>query len=187
MKRRQRVPQFDEGFNKSMPLTWGVWGADDREWYDICKRKYDEVWMRGGEEDLKKNTPKENVPKNIATCRGIPHIIHHVWLGSELPSKFDDLRQGWMNVLPNWDFRLWGDADVDDILQDENRPAYNVAKDYGGKSDILRYEILTRFGGVYVDVDFICVASILDICESLDFFAGISSTRAMELNNGIIG
>ncbi len=186
MKTRQRFPQFDESFNNDRPFTWGFWGSEDREWYDICKKKYEQVWIRG-EDELEENTPNENIARNIATCKGIPHTIHHVWLGSELPSNFEVLRQGWMNVLPYWDFRLWGDTDVDDILEDENRPTYKAAKDYGGKSDVLRYEILRRFGGVYVDVDFMCVASIEDMCESLNFFAGISSTGTMELNNGIIG
>jgi mannosyltransferase OCH1-like enzyme len=58
--------------------------------------------------------------------------------------------------FPGWQIRWWGDEDLGDIaehaicghlLQDERLGV-------GLRADILRYELLRLYGGVYVDVDF---------------------------------
>lgn len=85
----------------------------------------------------------------------IPRIIHQIWLGSPLPEKY----QEWMNSWQNWDgweYRLWTDEDVKKLSL-YNSDLYRDAKDFGEKSDILRYEILYQFGGLYVDIDFQCL------------------------------
>jgi mannosyltransferase OCH1-like enzyme len=55
------------------------------------------------------------------------------------------------------------------------------------KSDILRYEILYREGGIYIDIDYECLQSIENIINNCTFFAGLSSTSTLEISNGIIG
>lgn len=55
------------------------------------------------------------------------------------------------------------------------------------KSDILRYEILYRFGGVYVDTDYECVGSLDALILNCNLFAGFSHTEVLEINNGILG
>ncbi|KAL9184997.1 hypothetical protein ACHAXT_002774 [Thalassiosira profunda] len=62
---------------------------------------------------------------------------------------------------------------------------------YGMASDILRLEILNKFGGVYVDIDYWCVGSLDDIAtpttrDSVQFFCGASNTGCIELNNGLM-
>ena len=42
----------------------------------------------------------------------------------------------------------------------KNQKAYSSAKNWGMKSDILRYEILQKFGGVYIDTDYECLQNI---------------------------
>lgn len=87
-----------------------------------------------------------------------------------------------------WTHRLWTDADVDSICL-RNQHAYSAAPNYGQKSDILRYELLERHGGVYVDVDMECVRPLDDLHgqRGPSFYAGFSNTGTVELNNGIIG
>merc|ERR1712070_883833 len=58
----------------------------------------------------------------------------------------------------------------------------------GEKSDILRYELLFRYGGIYADVDFECFRPFDELTSCpIDFFIGISNTKTLELNNGLIG
>ncbi len=85
----------------------------------------------------------------------IPRIIHQIWLGGALPEKYKAWTQTWQN-WEGWEYRLWTDEDVKN-LQLLNRKQYDEAKDYGEKSDILRYEILYQCGGLYVDTDFECL------------------------------
>ncbi|CAN0375651.1 unnamed protein product, partial [Ectocarpus sp. 8 AP-2014] len=77
-------------------------------------------------------------------------------------------------------------ADID-AFGLENRGAYDAAQNFGQKSDILRYEILLRHGGLYVDVDFLCLGSFEDLHKRYEFYAGVSNTGTFELNNGLVG
>lgn len=53
---------------------------------------------------------------------------------------------------------LWTDEHVA-RLPLFNRAEYDKATNYGAKSDILRYELLYVYGGVYVDCDMQCIGS----------------------------
>ncbi|CAN0057513.1 unnamed protein product, partial [Phaeothamnion confervicola] len=94
-----------------------------------------------------------------------------VWLGSNLPERFQVLRESWMRCMPAWEVRLWSDADVA-ALGLENQAAFDAAPNWGEKSDICRYEILWRLGGFYADVDFICLRSFEALHSEADFCAG---------------
>ncbi len=72
-------------------------------------------------------------------------------------------------------------------LNFENMHAYrNVAKNYGEKSDIIRYEILYNIGGLYVDTDFECLMSFDEFHYCCDFYTGVSHTKEFVLYNGLI-
>ncbi|KAL3799114.1 hypothetical protein HJC23_002242 [Cyclotella cryptica] len=69
---------------------------------------------------------------------------------------------------------------------------------YALASDILRLELLNKFGGTYVDVDYWCVGCLdrivgndevgrrSSILLPLQFFCGESNTGCLELNNGLM-
>lgn len=63
----------------------------------------------------------------------------------------------------------------------------HVARNYGEKSDILRYEILFKLGGLYVDTDFECYQPFDDLHHCCDFYTGIAYDRRFTLFNGLIG
>ena len=125
-----------------------------------------------------------HVPKDAQYL--IPKIIHFVWLGSPLPERCKKIIDSWKKFHPTWQIKLWTDADVD-LFKLENRAAFDKAINYGEKSDIWRYEILRRFGGLYVDTDFECLQPFDNIHKSCELYAGIAYTRATLLYNGLIG
>lgn len=55
----------------------------------------------------------------------------------------------------------------------DNRRFYDRACNYGEKSDILKWEIVYRFGGLYVDVDFECLKPLDQLHYMYDFYTGI--------------
>jgi len=117
----------------------------------------------------------------------IPRIIHFIWLGSKsLPQHCEKLIESWSIVHSNWLIKVWTDDSIKDLYI-ENRDKFENADNYGMKSDILRYEILYREGGVYIDIDYECLQSLETIVCNSSFFAGLSSTLTLEINNGIIG
>lgn len=65
---------------------------------------------------------------------------------------------------------------------------YERAKNYGVKSDLIRYEALYNVGGLYVDTDFECLKSFDDLHHALDFYIGIAYDypRCFSLLNGLM-
>jgi inositol phosphorylceramide mannosyltransferase catalytic subunit len=114
----------------------------------------------------------------------IPKILHQIWLGGELPSQYRSLVKSLRDLHPSWEYRFWGDADI--TFDFSKRTLFDQCTNPGQKSDILRYAILERFGGIYLDMDFIAVRP-LDALRGADFFAGITYDAAPQLANGLIG
>jgi len=114
----------------------------------------------------------------------IPKIIHQIWLGGELPKKYDKYVEKLKKINSNWEYRLWTDNDIE-LFGLKNIKLFNNIKNLGAKSDILRYEILERIGGLYVDVDFDFIKPFDDLCH-LDFFAGEGHVQEPEVFNSIM-
>lgn len=97
---------------------------------------------------LKQNKNKKSIPK----------IIHQVWLGpKEPPYIFINTWILFCNKY-KWEHKLWREADIAK-LKLKNKKLYENAKSYQQKSDIARYEIMYKYGGVYLDADMIWLKS----------------------------
>jgi len=118
----------------------------------------------------------------------IPNLIHFIWLGSPVPECSLQLIETWRDFHPSWTIKIWTDADVTEFNL-QNKAAFDRAQNYGEKSDIFRYEILYRYGGVYLDTDFECLQPFDDLHRSAEFYTGtIGGTAAYHcLLNGLIG
>jgi inositol phosphorylceramide mannosyltransferase catalytic subunit len=116
----------------------------------------------------------------------IPRIIHQIWLGSPLPSRYKKFQESWVKHHPGWEYRLWTDADVPS-LQLINQKAFDAGRTYAEKANILRYEILERFGGMYVDTDFECLQPFDVFHDYYEFYTGmVSANRETLINNALI-
>ena len=114
----------------------------------------------------------------------IPKIIHQIWLGGDFPKEYEYYRDKMMDINIGWEYKLWTDKDVDSFgLQ--NIKLFNNITNLGARSDIFRYEILDRMGGIYIDTDFDTVKSFDDLTH-LDFFAGNGHVDTPEVFNSIM-
>jgi len=127
--------------------------------------------------------------KNWVSCstkeEGIPKIIHQIWLGSPLPEKYKEWTKSWKKFNPNYEYRLWTDKDIPGLKM-SNMHNFERITNYGVRSDIMRYNILNRFGGIYADTDFECLRSFSDF-EYLNFFISVGYPTKVELYPGLIG
>jgi hypothetical protein len=113
----------------------------------------------------------------------IPRVFHHLWLGPDpMPAEFQELRASWRRLHPGWELRLWTDDNLPPL---ENRWAFEVARSPAAKSNIARYEVVRRFGGVYVDTDFECRRNLEPLLEGVECFAAWE--RRNSANNAILG
>ncbi len=115
----------------------------------------------------------------------IPKKIHQIWLGSDLPYKHRKMQATWLKYHPEWEYKLWTDKDIEELGL-YNKQLYDQAVTYAEKADIARYEILYRFGGLYVDTDFECIQPFDIFNYNLEFYAGIEYNKELRVNNALI-
>lgn len=103
----------------------------------------------------------------------IPKIIHHVWPGDDpFKEKFHKFRFSWLEQHPDWTFYFWRLDNLPKKINPEVREIL-LNKNFAitPKSDILRFEILRLYGGIYTDTDMECLKS-FDSFRNLNLFAG---------------
>jgi mannosyltransferase OCH1-like enzyme len=120
----------------------------------------------------------------------IPKIFHYVWLGQPMPTKFQDLIDIWKEKHPTWEFKLWNETTVESFGL-HNKALYSAMKNPSAKSDVVRHEVLHRFGGIYSDTDFLCNKPLDDLLY-LNYFTGYQPvvngiTTCEHILPGIIG
>lgn len=115
----------------------------------------------------------------------IPKKIHQIWIGGQVPSKLKNLSDLWFKLCDenNWEYYLWDDNNIHNLISD----VFYSTNNLGQKSDILRYNILKKYGGIYVDMDFVPIKMFDDFMLKNDFFAGIAYESNPILYNGLIG
>jgi mannosyltransferase OCH1-like enzyme len=118
-------------------------------------------------------------PKN----QKIPKKIHQIWLG-DLPEKVKNLSDRIKNNHPDWEYKLWTYEDVESFEMKNKKLFYSLSN-RGAQSDVLRYEILNIFGGIYLDSDFYMVNNFDNLID-LDFFSG-NGADGPEVFNGLFG
>lgn len=112
----------------------------------------------------------------------IPKTIHQIWLGSPYPHRLLAMQRTWLELHSDWEYRLW--TSEEDLFPLVNQRIYDHAKSWAQKADVLRYEILHRIGGFYVDVDFEARRS-LDPLVSEQLVAGYQAGITVAI--GLIG
>jgi mannosyltransferase OCH1-like enzyme len=171
---------FDEGMQKqdfpqAILKTEAIIDLDGLLLYDFFKELYEENNFSAIQPDAELKIPK---------------IIHQIWLGSPIPESFIDLQQSWIeaHLGRGWSYKLWTDEDVTN-MQLYNQEFYDATDNYGVKSDILRWEILYKYGGVYVDMDFECLRELDNFHYAYDFYTGIQplDTLFVQLGAALVG
>jgi mannosyltransferase OCH1-like enzyme len=105
----------------------------------------------------------------------IPRTFHQIWLGDRpMPERFKRWADSWVRMNPGWNMQTWTDRNLPEIV---NKAEFDSAEKMAAKSDILRYEICARYGGVYIDSDFEPLRPIEPI------LAGVSTFQADELDD----
>jgi len=96
--------------------------------------------------------------------------------------------QSWREANPGWGYELWDDARCA-AFGLRNAVAFAAMREWCGKADILRYEILERHGGVFIDADSMALRPLDDALLDHDCWACFESERARPglVANGYLG
>ena len=99
----------------------------------------------------------------------ISPIIHQTWKNSSLPPFFDGLAETWKMYHPTWEYILWTDEMNRDFIK-EHYPFFLEKYDQYPQNiqrvDAFRYCVLSKMGGVYVDLDFECLENMECLFEN---------------------
>lgn len=71
--------------------------------------------------------------------------------------------ESWIKWNPGWEYRFWTDEDLLAFMRDEWPDLLELYLSYPRpvqRADLARYCLLQKYGGVYADVDTVCLASL---------------------------
>lgn len=84
----------------------------------------------------------------------IPKIVHYAWYGQPMPKNISLRIKEWKKILPDWEFQCWNESNYN--FKQFKFTKIKLSKgEYGYASDELRYDVLNKFGGFYLDTDMI--------------------------------
>ena len=105
----------------------------------------------------------------------IPKILHQIWLDRKEydnetgPSKYHSAMQSWRSKNPKFKFMFWNRRRIEQLWE---RPELSRWKQFYyslevhiEKCDFTRYAILYIYGGLYCDLDFICLKDIIPLID----------------------
>lgn len=185
-KERPGVKQSDD-FKALMGENKSVWQhvetAEDYRNLEIFKTLY--------EKNLAREVSKESTLK-------IPKVIHFIWVGpNPFPKESVDNVRSWMERHPDWTYKFWTDRKrplpqkgmefhlVSDFEFSALKECFEDSDNYAEKSDLLRYEVLFKEGGLYVDHDVECFNSFDSFHYSYDFYCGLETPHTPILSSSI--
>ena len=100
----------------------------------------------------------------------IPKIIHQLWIGPKVaPTKFMD---SWRDKHPEFEYIRWSEAEIKSrrlFFSCQNR--IDDMEEINGKADIMRWEILYHYGGIFLDADSICIEPLNELVTGCKAFA----------------
>lgn len=93
----------------------------------------------------------------------IPKIIHYCWFGgAAYPPLVERCIESWKRQLPDYSFWRWDESNFDITSHRFVKEAYE-AKKWAFVSDYVRFYVLERYGGIYLDTD-------VEVIKSFDPF-----------------
>jgi len=113
----------------------------------------------------------------------IPKIIHFIWIGNNsIPNEYIYYLKSWLKNHEDYTFCFWNDSNIPILV---NQKYYDEANSFAMKADILRYELLYFFGGIYIDTDFLCIKNIDNLIKDCIGFSGYESNEYIAI--GLMG
>lgn len=109
------------------------------------------------------------------TTQPIPKIIHQIWIHprglDELPDQYKKWSGECRELNSEYEYKLWDGPKSRELIASEYPWFLSTWDSYDRqikKIDAIRYFFLHRYGGVYIDMDFICLKKLDDILKDND-------------------
>jgi mannosyltransferase OCH1-like enzyme len=110
----------------------------------------------------------EKFTNNDSDLEHIPKIIHQTAPANKEKwhKAWFTCQESWKKQFPDFEYKLWTDEDNLKLIETDypwfletyNKYAKNI-----NRIDIIRYFILDKYGGIYADMDYICIKNFYNI------------------------
>ena len=118
------------------------------------------------------------------TGERIPKIIHYCWFGgTKKPDLVKQSIESWKVHLPHFVIKEWSESNFDWKAHPFSKRMYETKK-WAFVADYARLEILSKYGGVYLDTDMLIVK---DITPLLDCELLLGKESETVVSGGMIG
>jgi hypothetical protein len=86
----------------------------------------------------------------------LPKIIHQVWVGPNRPVGLMDRVK---RLHPDCEYMLWNEDNIipDDLI---TKDKFKETSYFGERGDIFSYEVLYKYGGIFIDADTFVIKSL---------------------------
>ena len=74
-------------------------------------------------------------------------------------------------VNPNWEFKLWTDDNLNEIKTMDMDVYENLQPVQ--RKDYVQFYVLLEFGGVFLDLDYICIKPLDELAYRYSYFSGL--------------
>lgn len=163
-------------------------------YYIVFCRPSPQVFLT--QSDIDEVTNPKNQNKTIR--HRIPRIIHQTWKTKNAPPNWNITVQSVLQMNSDkFQYRVWTDTDIHNFVRQEDPYFYeHTFTKYSfdiQRIDAVRYYILYRFGGIYIDMDNGCLKpfdSLLNALEAVDpdveHLAAFPRTKPIGISNGFM-
>lgn len=121
------------------------------------------------------------------THSNVPAIIHQTWRDADsIPMSWQQASNSCRSLHSNYEYRFWTDKDARDLIEREFPCLLSVFDAYPydiQRADVIRLIVLYVYGGIYLDLDIICLKS-LDQLLTYNFV--LPTTMPLGLSNDFI-
>jgi len=98
----------------------------------------------------------------------VPRIIHQTWKNYDIPEKWKKNQETWKKNHPNWKYMYWTDEDNLNLIKNHYPWFLETFVSYPHniqRADAIRPFILYHYGGIYADMDYICLKNFDDVVQ----------------------
>ena len=100
----------------------------------------------------------------------ITKIIHQSWKTKDIPYSVykKEWIDSWKQKNPDWEYKFWTDEDNRNLVEKYYPQYLELYDSYErpiAKADISRFFYLHKYGGLYVDLDFMCLKSLDQVID----------------------
>lgn len=110
---------------------------------------------------------KFTIDNNNEDIETIPKIIHQTAPAdkSKWHKEWYECQESWKKHFPDFEYKMWSDEDNLKLIETDYPwflETYNKYPKNINRVDMIRYFILDKYGGIYADMDYMCIKNFYD-------------------------